>query len=318
MVTAVLALMFAAKPQVTAWVVGYNPASVQRLAEHADQLSTIFMESYMVNADGMPARREANRDATNRARSIAKDHHIEYYAMINNYEEGSGSDGFDPVRMTKAVATEQTRFSLAMSLMLLAKEDKADGVDLDIESMKADDRDRYSAFVKTLARLLHGQKMKLSVTVHPKQEARGTWDGNQAQDYKAIGEWADRVNIMTYDFSWSSSPEGPIAPNDWVERVISFAKTQIDPKKIGMGIACYGYDWSTSPGRSVGWDDLSTKPTAIDPKSGEVVDGKLHFGGAESFRQKLDLATKFGVGSVAFWYCGSEDPAIWKLIPNRE
>ena len=35
-------------------------------------------------------------------------------------------------------------------------------------------------------------------------------------DYKALGLQADRVRIMTYDYSWSGGPAGPIAPKWWV------------------------------------------------------------------------------------------------------
>lgn len=318
MVAVALAVLCAQKPQVTAWVVGYNPVSVQRFGERADQFDAVFMESYGVTADGVAFRREANIGPFKKAREIAKKHKVQFFAMISNYAEGQGEDGFDPKRMTKALATEESRRAFAAGLVTIAKEDGADGVDLDLESLKADDRDRYSKFVALLGKMLHDSHMKLSVTVHAKETVEGNWDGVKAHDYKALGSVADRFNVMTYDFSWSSGPEGAIAPTAWVERVVSFAKTQVDAKKIGVGIACYGYDWKTKPATSVDWADMKTKPTKIDPESGEVVDGTLHYSGSEAFRRKYELATKLGVGSVAFWYCGSEDPKIWDFLPVRK
>jgi spore germination protein len=183
--------------------------------------------------------------------------------------------------------------------------------------MKGDDRNRFSKFATLLSMLLHRQSMKLSITVHAKEEVLGTWDGVKAHDYKALGAVADRFNVMTYDFSWSTSEAGPIAPTAWVERVISFAKTQVEPSKIGVGIACYGYDWSKKPATSLDFKDFKSLAATVDPESGELVEGKLHFSGSEAFRRKYELATRLGVGSVAFWYCGSEDPKIWDFLPKR-
>ena len=145
----------------------------------------------------------------------------------------------------------------------------------------------------------------------------GNWDGPKALDYKALGAAADRFNVMTYDFSWDSGPEGPIAPNDWVERVMTFTKSQVDASKIGMGVACYGYDWSKKPAASLSWDDFGARKFAVDNRSGEYLDAHIHYSGAKAFEQKYALATRLGVGSVAFWYCGSEDPGIWKIVPRR-
>lgn len=318
MIIAALPLLFAAKPKVSAWVVGYNPQSVVRFEQRARQFDTVFMEYYTISADGSAIRRDRYRDTFAKARGIAKANGVEFFGMINNYAEDSGLDGFDPLRMTKALATKESREALVQGIVKLLKEDGAQGIDLDLESMKGDDRDRYSAFAASLSKALHREKMKLSITVHPKEEVKGGWDGVIAHDYKALGAVADRFNVMTYDFSWSTAPEGPIAPLDWVERVVNFTKTQVDPKKIGMGVACYGYNWSKNPAASLGWDDLTTKPTQVDPKSGEVVDGKVHFSGAEAFRRKYQLAQKLGIASVAFWYCGSEDPGIWDFLPIRK
>ena len=308
----------ASKPEVSAWVVGYNPISIQRFQERAKQLDTVFTEYYTVNASGMPVRRTRYDKTFAKAREIAKKNQVEFYGMINNYSDGEGTDGFEPTRMTKAVATTESRSAHVTELVKMLKQDGAQGVDLDFESMKGDDRDRYSAFVAHLSKALKREGMKLSVTVHPKQEVIGGWDAVIAQDYKALGSVADRFNVMTYDYSWSTGPEGAIAPTEWVKKVIQFAATQVPVQKIGVGIACYGYDWTKNPAISLTWGDFKAKGAKLDPLSGELVEGKIHFSGAEAFRQKYQLATKLGVGSVAFWYCGSEDPSIWKFLPIRD
>ena len=53
---------------------------------------------------------------------------------------------------------------------------------------------------------------------------------------------------MTYDYSWANGPPGSIAPQRWVDRVASYAVSQIPPSKVLLGLAFYGYDWNTTVG----------------------------------------------------------------------
>lgn len=318
MILPIVAGMAFASPQVTAWIVGHNPKSLERFRERANQLDAVYMEYYTLSKEGKLIRRDAYKKTVSEAQKVAKAHKVEFLVMLSNYANDDGKEiGFERERVAKAIATKDSRQAFANELVRFLKADGAAGIDLDIESLKAEDKNSYSAFVTTIAGALHHAGLRVSVTVHPKDNLEGNWDGPKAHDYAALGSVADRFNVMTYDFSWDSGPEGPIAPLDWVERVVSFTKTQVSPSKIGLGIACYGYDWSKKPAASMTWEDIGMRSFKVDERSSEFVDGKLHFSGAPAFRAKYQLAKKLGVGSVAFWYCGSEDPDVWKLVPRR-
>ena len=115
--------------------------------------------------------------------------------------------------------------------MNLAAAGGYDGIDLDYENLRASDRAAFTSFVQHLAGALHAQGKLLTVNVYAKTSEPGTWDGPQAQDWWAIGQAADQVRIMTYEYSWSTSPPGPIAPVNWVNDVIGYATSQIPPGK---------------------------------------------------------------------------------------
>src|SRR5215210_4028433 len=101
----------------------------------------------------------------------------------------------------------------------------------------------FTAFVQLLASKLHASNKLLSVTVHPKTSASATWDGPGAQDYTAIGAVADSVKVMAYDYHWSTSDAGAIAPLSWLDQVAIYAESTIAPQKVIMGLPWYGYDW---------------------------------------------------------------------------
>lgn len=316
-----LTMLLAAKlPLISAWVVGYNPVSIQRFEQQAQHLDRVFTEYYTIDKSGDPTRRDRYKDFYAKARTIARKNKTEFYVMINNYgaDPGEPEIGFDPVRVGKTLATEASRRKAAEKLAAMVKEDQADGIDLDIESLKAEDKDRFSAFVVTLSKLLKADKKKLSVTVHPKTDKVGNWDGPKAQDYEALGKVADVFNIMTYDYTWSGSEKpGPIAPSNWVDQVMTYTKSAVDAHKIGLGVACYGYDWSKKPATSLVWDDVKNLNLIPHRDSGELATETMRFGGVENFENKVGIAQRQGVGSIAFWYCGSEDPKIWEFIAKH-
>ena len=184
--------------------------------------------------------------------------------------------------------------------------------------MAVADRNAFSSFVSALAKALHGQKKILSVTVHPKESEPGNWDGPKAQDWKAIGAAADRVKIMCYDVHWSTSDAGAIAPTDWVVRVAKFAMTVMPKEKVDIGVAWYGYDWRAKPATSLTFPDLSRLPFRLDESSGELVQaGRVYFSGRAAFEQKVAALKALGINKVSAWYCGSEEPDVWRVIPSK-
>lgn len=297
---------------ISAWVVFWNPDCFTRFAEQSSIVTEVMPEWIAMDSEGMPYRRVKENDVEKASFwKTAKASKTKTLAMISNFASEAG--GFDAARVQKMLATKEARAKHIRQLVSIAKEDGFKGLDIDIESLHAKDKEAYSLYVEELAQATKKARLFLTVTVHPKTNDKGGWEGPEAQDYARIGKAADVVKIMCYDFSWSGSQPGPIAPDDWVEQVITYAKTVIPAKKIDMGVAGYGYDWTTKPAGSMrfdGWKDLDAEATDC-PRSGERINGARYFSGAGAFARKKALAKKLGIRGLALWYLGSEDPAIW-------
>jgi spore germination protein len=122
-----------------------------------------------------------------------------------------------------------------------------DGFDLDLEAVRATDRDAFTVFVARLAAALHERGKPLALAIPAKATDTTTgWAG--AYDYAALGQHADLITVMAYEFHGAWGGPGPIAPYDGVERVLAFATAQIPPEKVLLGIATYGHDWNTTAG----------------------------------------------------------------------
>jgi spore germination protein len=217
------------------------------------------------------------------------------------------------------------------SLVQLAVTNGYDGIDLDYENLSASDRLAFTDFVDQLAAALHANGKLLTVNVYAKTSEPGTWSGPEAQDWWAIGQAADQVRIMTYEYHWSTSGPGPISPIDWVGDVLAFARTTIPSSKIMQGVPLYGYDWvgqsgvdhvwedmmalATQYGATVNWDAASASPwfTYLVNRTRHTV----WFENASSVDAKLQLNTTYDVGGVGFWRLGGEDPGTWTALRNR-
>jgi spore germination protein len=203
------------------------------------------------------------------------------------------------------------------------------GIDIDYEQLHAGDRQDFTTFCQRLAAALHAKGKVLSVALFAKTSNAGNQPTNVAQDYHAIGQVADQVRLMGYDYHWAGSAPGPIAPVGWLRDVLRYAKTQIPAAKIVLGIPLYGYDWSGGHGTGVSWLQalrLSREyhaPPHYDTQAQapwfSYTDsaGRKHtvwFENAASSRAKFAVARGAGIGGVYLWMFGYEDTGTWAAL----
>lgn len=203
-----------------------------------------------------------------------------------------------------------------------------DGLDLDYEELRGQDRAAFTAFVTRLADALHAAQKRLSIALFAKTDDAGYDERNVAQDYAALGAAVDEVRLMTYDYHWATSPPGPVAPADWVRDVLDYAVTVIPPQKILLGLTMSGYDWVGNRANPITVeqaaslaDDRSEDGVQVDPVSRSpwfrytADDGTAHevwFEDADSVATKRAVAAATGVRGVFLWMYGPPDESIWQ------
>jgi len=122
-----------------------------------------------------------------------------------------------------------------------------DGIDLDYESTKLQDKDKYFELLENLSTKLKAQNKILTVTVLAKWGEGVVYpylpQTRQVQDWSKIAKYADEIRIMAYDYTSASALyPGPIGPLDWIEKVIQYALTKAEPEKFVLGIHLYSYE----------------------------------------------------------------------------
>ena len=203
---------------------------------------------------------------------------------------------------------------------IAAVSEKFDGVQIDFESVAADDGENFLSFLKLLKGRLKPEKI-LSIALPAKGKLV-----TDAYDYKKISAIVDRIFIMTYDEHWSTSKPGPVASFTWCRDVVLFASNNIPPDKLVMGIPFYGRSWqekSFNKAVKTGTlEDILSRENITHEYSDETgskivyrdtVDITVYCDNNNSIREKLLLFRKF-TDSVGFWRLGFEKKNIWDEI----
>ncbi len=249
------------------------------------------------------------------------------FVTLTDYDETKGT--FDPAIARAVLATAQTRRRHAAAVADWVRAHDVDGVDVDWEAVKGSRRDAFSAFVEELARRLHDDGRLIAVDVYPKTREPGGWDGPRGQDWKRLGRAVDQFRVMTYNYSGSWSGPGPLSPPDWIDRVLSFAETQVAPRRIVMGLGFYGREWRGSTTTDLVWDDITAVRAALQPRERRAASRELYltyerdghgheafFPDARAVRAKLAMlrARHPHLRGVYAWLMGQEDPRVWREL----
>ncbi len=235
--------------------------------------------------------------------------------------------------LSAAIEDPATRSRHVAELVALAERMDYAGLDIDYEEFGSHARDAFSAFIEELAAALHANGRTLTVTLQAKTGEPGNDPGSAAQDWPRLVAAADRINLMTYDYTGRNSEPGPISPPGWVVDVLDYAASVSDLQTVQFGMPFYGYSWprGNPPAQATTWSSVQPWIESFNvevqrlPESGEAfIDYKprglprqvVVFNDGESVRARLEtvLAAHPDVGGLAIWGLGGEDPAVWDAL----
>lgn len=255
--------------------------------------------------------------------SFAKSHGIKMIPLITNV--------FSSERISVVLNDPVIRRNHINNIINILSQMNYDGIDINYENLFVRDREIYVLFLQELKAALNTIGKQLVVTVHAKTDPVGIWSGSEAHDYVGIGQAADAVRIMGYDFHWQGDVPGPIAPVDWVDEVLAYAVSTIPRSKVVLGVPTYGYDWPLGQeGKGITYNyAISTAsnysvPIFEDAQLGphytysiNNVGHEVWFSDANSLATLLDLVNKYDINGICFWYLGAEDPKIYSIIRTK-
>lgn len=242
--------------------------------------------------------------------SFAHAHGLQVLALVVN---AGGNDAILQDPATRQIAVDR--------LVSAIRQYHLDGVNIDFEGIDGYDAPGLTRFVAMTAARLRPLGLRTTVAVGARAETEiPLGDASAAYDYRALGQVTDQVVLMTYDEHDDGSPPGPIAGILWVRRILTYALRMIPPTKILLGVADYGYDWSSSgtvslqagqcealaraEGAAVRWDSQAEEPYFLYRRGGQA--HIVFFEDGASLALRLALARQDHLGGVALWSLGDE------------
>lgn len=266
-----------------------------------------------------------------------------------NYIEWAHNNGYKvwPMLSNAEAATEslditsnimnsyEKRKELIEDIVNVCVKYKLDGINVDFENMKQEDKDMYSRFIIELTPRLKEMGLVTSVDVTA-PDGGETW--SMCFDRHVIGDVADYIVFMAYDqYGVSSTKAGTTAGYNWVELSLNkFLQTEeIEPEKIILAIPLYTRVWTTDSngkvtsktvdmkdieevipeGTNKTWDD-ELKQNYV-----EYTDGgnkkQIWIEDIDSLKAKVSLITQNKLAGVASWRKGMETEDVWNMLKEE-
>lgn len=227
------------------------------------------------------------------------------------------------------------------------------GFQFDFENVDYLDRDLLSAVVATSAGVLHKAGLKLSIATvpnapgYPGQGGFSKWmftDWRGAYDLAALAKSVDLICLMTYDQNTLWTMPGPVAGWQWTLDNLNYALQFVPKDKLSLGIPLYGYHWYTNaptmdatgkehPSLTADYisapeverlaTDYNGKPqwdaydhTAFLYFYRDQLREWIFYTDKRTFEDRYNLVKERGLQGFCSWVLGTEDPAIWNLLPT--
>lgn len=188
-----------AAPSYPAWVGGYAYPFIEQsvLDETLPYLSSLYVFSYGFTPEGELVPPSLNDDFMIRSALAAG---VRPVLTLTPF----GADGnFNNYLITSVVNNEEARDNLLSNLLSTLQEKGFQGVDIDFEYILPQDRIPFADFVAETRRLLSPYGYHVSIALAPKTSDSQSGLLYEGKDYGLLGEAADSVLLMTYEWGYT-------------------------------------------------------------------------------------------------------------------
>lgn len=251
---------------------------------------------------------------------------IRHPLVIDVLQNASGGT-WDGEGTTRMLANPARRQAIVREIDAALDANGDAGVMVDFENLPVRGVGLLRQFVNELHARLTPKHKLVSVTVPIDDE---TWN---IADFAAV---SDKVVLMAYDEHYMTGPPGPIASNGWFVSHLGDAMKTVPANKVIVALGSYAYDWHDGAADPMTIEeawlaalDSETRPTwdrtsgntgfafTDDTDANPATPGVRHdvwlIDAATSWNQ-MQVLRQMGIGSVALWRLGSEDPGFWTAL----
>lgn len=264
-----------------------------------------------------------SQDYYNQAKALG----YKLWPIITN---GIDSANYSASDTSALLSSEYNREQLIKNIIDVVKKYNLDGINIDFENMKVEDKDMFTQFIRELAPIMRQNNKTLSVDMYFVNYI----------DRTRIGEASDYIILMGYDQrgNWSASA-GSISEISWVDSNIASLQqdSKIDPSKIILGVPFYTRLWTEDKTNQnlestiYSMEDCkeyinehNLKPIVdqdagqnyVEYSSGNVT-YKLWIEDEYSIKKRVEIVSKYNLAGISGWKKGLELSNTWQVIQDN-
>lgn len=328
------------------WVI----AKKQKL--NLEKLTQLIYFSIGVNSDGSLVKIKDDGEAILEWQYLNSPEFIQIRkeAEGNNTKILVALNNFDNQEIDQLISDPYATGKFIKEANELIEEYKLDGINIDFEYVSRTDfptAKHFNGFLSEVTQSLREKNADIIISVDLNATAVLV---DPAYDVVKIGELADQVILMGYDFhTTKSETAGPIAPlhvidsqQGSIEQSLKSLTGRVPDNKTILGIPFYGYEWQTvsenyqsetvrNSGALATWgrvhdllesrDDIQTKwntktqsPWIVYSQSGAIK--QIYYENKHSLSAKMNFVKQNNLAGIAIWALGYEGDhsEAWDII----
>ena len=237
--------------------------------------------------------------------------------MIQNATNGQ----WDGAGLAKLLADRDRSDRVLEQIVAFVAEHRLQGVMIDFENVPVSAHKDLEAFLTRLS---------AAFAPHGWIIAQAAPFDDDGWPYKVYAGIVDYTVLMAYDQVDERGPPGPIAAQDWYEKILDKRMAQLSPASTIIAMGSWAYDWAgKEPATLLSFEDamatardagarIQFDPATNNPRFGYTQsNGVTHqvwlLDGATVFNQ-IHAADPYAPAGYALWKLGLEDPSVLPVM----
>lgn len=291
-------------------------SSMEKLMANTKGVNVIAPTWFMLTDNEGSFESLADQDYVNRAHAMG----LQVWAVLDNFNKGAN------VQSEILFADTDARKRLITGLMEEVRSFGLDGINLDIEGIKASAGTHYIQFIRELSVDCRREGIVLSVDTYVPAVY------NAFYNWTELGCVTDYVIIMGYDEHYAGGDAGSVASLGYERRGIEDALAMVPREKLVSGIPFYtrlwkeddsgvtstamgiteAKRWVKEHGMELYWqEELGQYYGELEADGGKYL---LWMEEETSISRKVDLIRAYDLAGVACWKLGFEPAEIWDIV----
>lgn len=297
-------------PVKAGFYVNWDPQSEFSLKHNINKLNMILPEWLFITDSSD----EIYDDVDSTAMNFMRKNHVAIVPILSNFFNKK----WNGANVHKILASPARRAAVINNIYRILKKYQFAGINIDFEDLVEKTDANLITFQRELYKKLHAGGFLVSQDISP---------FNEDYNVKELGKANDLLFLMAYDQHSPSKVPGPIAAQYWIEAAMDDIFKKVNPQKVVLCIAGYGYNWTEGhEARNSTYQESmadalgNNAPVHFDNQTYNLDfsyydgEGKLHrvyFTDAVSNYNAIRTAYDNGMAGYALWRLGSEDARLW-------